>query len=561
MSNPLTSRLDLRSLSSEMPAALMVAVLLIPQSLAYAALAGLPPEVGLYASVLPMLAYALLGSSPHLAVGPVAVLALLVAQALGQLPQGVSPTAGALVLAAQVGLLLGLAALLRLDALSSLLSLPVLTGFEAGATLAIAVSQIPVLLGSSVQGSNLPMLLMHAAQAGWPWHAASALLGGVALMLLALVRHHMQGPRRHWGRVFPLLLLLSSMALAWALGSHHVMAPRVLGELPQLGLPLGLPLWDSALWWRMAPTALVVALMAYVSSLVVAESLGRRAGTRVDARREMLGLAGANMAAALSGGMPVAGSFSRSALAYEAGARTRAMGVMVAVLMALAAWALAPALAWLPRSVLGAIIFFTVLSGFSIKPFVQTWRHARAEAVLMVVVALLALLVSVSLALGVGVLGSIALLLQRTAVPHVALIGRIDSTEHYRNAERFRVQLHPTAMGLRVDESLLFTNARRLVDVALRHLAKRLHYYPATRRVVLNMSPVNHIDASGLQALRDLQEELARFELQLDLAEVKGPVLDSLKAAGLKEWFRGRVFVSTHQAMLADDPPEDWVTP
>ncbi|MET0209635.1 MAG: SulP family inorganic anion transporter [Burkholderiaceae bacterium] len=537
-------RLYLRdALRDDFLAAIVVSVLLIPQSLAYAMLAGLPPQVGLYASLLPPLMYAALGSSPFLNIGPVAVLALMIMQTLQLAPAGVSPSEAALVLSMEVGLLLGAAALLRLHALAALLSVPVLHGFETGATLAIAASQLPVLLGSTATGSTLPELWASARQHGFDIVAISALFGVAALAALVLVRRL---PKGMVARMAPLAVLLAAIAVAWAWDPQGL--SRV-GTLPPLALSFTLPRQDPALWTALLPGAALIALLGYVSSLAVAESLARRVGQRVDARRELMGLAGANIAAALSGGMPSAASFSRSVLMSDAGSRTRMTGVFVAGLMGVAVMTLSPVLAWCPKPVLAASIMVAVLSGLKVDPYRDAWRYDRAEALLMWGVTLLVLGVGITAALGLGVLGSIALLLQRSARPHVALIGRIPGTEHYRNVERYQVELDPEVLGLRIDESLLFLNGRSLADVVQAHLDT----HPRTRRVLLQMSPVNSIDFSGLSALKELHETLARQGRRLDLSEVKGPVLDRLKISGWEDWFRGTLYLSHHQGMSASD--------
>lgn len=554
------------ALGADLLAACVVSVLLIPQSLAYAMLAGLPPSTGMVASLLPLLLYAWLGSSPYLGVGPVAVLALMISQTLAQAPAGFGAGEAALVLAAEVGLLLAAAAVLRLDALAALLSVPVLQGFEAGATLSIALSQLPLLLGSSVSGSSLPQLWRVAQSGQLGWQLWGAGFGLVALLILGWGRRGLQALLRRWlpearvgvlMRLLPLLVLLLAMALAMGLDAGQ-RGVQLVGPLPHLHLALALPPLAPALWLALLPGAAMLALMAYVTSLVVSESLARRRGERIDARRELMGLAGANLAAALSLGMPVAASFSRSVLLFDAGSRTRMSGVFIALLMGLAMWLLAPALAWLPTSVLAASILVAVLAGLKLQPFVEAWRYARPEALLMLAVAATVLVLGVSPALGLGVLGSIALLLQRTATPHVAVVGRVPGTEHYRNLGRYQVECQPGVLGLRIDESLLFTNARGLADVVLASLAER----PDVERVVLQMSPVNAIDFSGLEALRDLQEALQRQGLRLDVSEVKGPVLDRLQAADWQRWFRGRVYLSHHQGMLdGSHEAADWASP
>lgn len=541
------------ALRDDLVAACVVSVLLIPQSLAYALLAGLPAQVGLYASLLPLVAYAAIGSSPHLGIGPVAVVSLMVAQALHDAPAGAAATAVALVLAAEVGLLLVAAALLRLDALAALLSVPVLHGFETGATLSIAMSQLPVLFGASAQGTNLPGLARSWEHAAIAWSLPTVLFGISALVVLWLTRRH--GVR--WlarlvsvpvatllVRLVPLVVLVVAIGLAAATdaGARGV---ALVGALPELAPTFALPPLDTALWWRLLPASAAIALVAFVSSLVVAESLARRAGTRIDPRRELTGLGAANLVAALASGMPVAGSFSRSVVNLDAGSRTRMIGVFTAALMALALLLLAQPLAWLPASVLAATIIVAVLAGFNPGPFREAWRFSRGEGLLMAGVATLVLLVDVSSALVAGVAASIALLLQRTARPHVAAIGRVPGTEHYRNVDRHAVELTPGVLALRIDESLVFTNARELGDVVLQQLAA----HPGTTRVVLLMSPINDVDFSGLEALRALHDALAARGVRLDLSEVKGPVLDALRAGGWSHWFAGRVFLSHHQAM------------
>ena len=542
------------ALRDDLVAAFVISVLLIPQSLAYALLAGLPAQVGLYASLLPLVAYAALGSSPVLGIGPAAVLALMIAQAIGQAPPGVEAPAVALVLAAEVGLLLLLAAWLRLDALASLLSVPVLHGFETGATLSIALSQLPVLLGSSARGADAWQVGTSWWHAVRPWAPLAAAYGLGAAGLLWLARRRLQpwlggriGRERAAlaGRLAPLAVLAGAMALAMATGADR-QGLALVGALPSLSPTVALPLLDPLLWWQMLPQALLIALVTYVSSLVVAESLARRLGQRVDPRRELAGLGGANLAAALTGGMPVSASFSRSIVSLEAGSRTRMAGVFTALMMALAMLLLARPLAWLPTPVLAATILVAVLSGLALGPFREAWHYARSEWAVMVAVAMLMLLAGAGWSLGVGVAASIALLLQRTARPHVALIGRVPGTEHYRNVERYQVELTPGVLALRIDESLLFTNARQLEDVVAQHLLA----HPGTRRVLLQMAPVNRIDLSGFEALRALQDMLVGRGMRLDLSEVKGPVLDGLREGGWDRWFLGRVYLSVHLGVV-----------
>lgn len=536
-------------------AAFIVAILLIPQSLAYAMLAGLPPQVGIYATVLPMIVYAAIGSSTVNSVGPVAVVALMTAQAIEPaLREGTPAVQAALVLAAEVGLLLLLAALLKLDALAALLSSPVLHGFSTGAAFAITLSQLPVLFGSSARGTTGPQVLWAWWHSGIGGHAATAAIGLGSLVLLFAARRHAAALLRRVlpadrallaARCAPLVIVVLAIALAWGanLGARGV---ELVGELPRFSLPLALPPLDGALWIALLPNAASIALVGFISSLAVAEGLALRRREQVDARRELAGLGAANVVASVCAGMPVGGSFSRGALNAEAGARTRAAGAFAAIFMALAVLLLAGALAWLPRAVLAATIVVAVLGVVEWRAFAEARRYAPVELGVMVVVAVLVVVASLQAALAAGVALSIALLLQRSANPHVARIGRVGNTEHYRNVDRHAVQCTPGVLALRIDESLLFTNARSLVHIVAQHLQA----LPDTRRVVLLMSPVNRIDFSGLEALRTLHDVLAARGIRLDLSEVKGPVLDALRAGRWGKWFTGRVFLSHHQGML-----------
>ncbi len=543
------------ALRDDLVAAFIVAILLIPQSLAYALLAGLPPQVGVYASLLPMAAYALLGSSSVNSVGPVAVVALLTAQAIGPVVAAGTPaTDAALVLAAEAGLLLGAAALFRLDALAALLSTPVLHGFSTGAALAITLSQLPALLGSPARGFTAPELVGSWWASGTVGHAFTAAFGLASLAALLWARGSARALLARWfaphnasllARCAPLAVVAGAIALAAALAADS-RGVALVGTLPAFALPIALPPLDAALWWRLLPSAVPLALVTFVSSLAVSEGLALRRREQVDARRELTGLAAADLVAACTAGMPIGGSFSRGAINAEAGARTRAAGAWAALLMALAMLLLAAPLGWLPRAVLAASIVVAVLGVVEWRAFAEAWRYSRPEFAVMVTVGALTVLVGSEEALAAGVALSIGLLLQRSANPHVARIGRVGDTEHYRNVDRHAVQCTPGVLALRIDESLVFTNARRLVNVVDRQLAA----LPDTRRVVLLMSPVNAIDYSALEALRALHDVLLERGIRLDLSEVKGPVLDRLRAGAWERWFRGRVFLSHHQGML-----------
>jgi SulP family sulfate permease len=548
-------------LSDDLVAAVIVTILLVPQSLAYALLAGLSPIVGVMASLLPIVAYAAFGSSSTLAVGPVAVLAMMTAQAIGPAAQaqGVSAHLAAMVLALEMAAVFLLAALLRLDVFAALLSAPVLHGFITGAAIVIAIGQLPQLLGVAVKGNNLAELLsgLMKSESVLP-HAGTAAIGLLALLALWSIRRFGARVAARLGmparaaqlltRMAPMVVVVA--AIAWIAsaptGAAGVALAGRIDLLQGLSFPL---LWQApaALWLTLLGPAALLGLVAYVESLAVAEALGARRGEKVQPRRELLGLAAANAAASVSGGMPVTGGFARSIVNFDAGARTRMAGVWTALFLAIALLALGDVLRFLPKAVLAATIVIAVLSLVDFKPFGQAWRYSRLEFGLMLLVAALTVAVGVEEALLAGVLVAAGLLLQRTARPHWAEVGRIPGTEVFRNVKRFDVETVPGVLSIRIDESLLFTNSRWLSET----LGAAPKQRPGLRHVVLMMSGVNDIDFTGLEGLAHLARDLKAQQVDLHLSELKGPVSDRLEGAGLSEWLTGKVFRTQHDAQVA----------
>lgn len=546
------------ALGEDVLAALIVTILLVPQSLAYAMLAGLPPVVGVMASTLPIVAYALFGSSSTLAVGPVAVISMMTAQAIGSLDAslGVSPHVAALVLALEMGVLFLLAAWLRLETLAALLSAPVLHGFITGASVLIALGQIPTLLGLQAQGSTALELLpswWHSAQP-WP-HTHTAVIGGLALLVLWLLRRWGSTVLLRLGlaprtaqlsaRAAPILVVMAGIAwMAWAPQYGHGVA--LTGSLNlRHGLSFPMP-WQApqAVWLTMLTPAALLALVAYVESLAVAEALGKKRGERVSPRRELYGLAAANMATSVSGGMPVTGGFARSIVNFDAGAQTRMAGVWTALFLIIAMASLGGVLQYLPRAVLAATIILAVLSLLESGPYRLAWQHSRTEFFLMVGVTVLTLFAGVQTALLVGVVLAIGLLLQRTSRPHWTEVGRLPNSDVFRNVRRFAVTTQPHVLSIRVDESLVFTNSRWISDALFARIAER----PDLQHVVLMMSGVNGIDLTGLEVLQQLNASLQARGLKLHLSEIKGPVRGRLESSKLGSWLSGQVFMTQAEA-------------
>lgn len=551
--------------ADDLVAAAIVVVLLVPQSLAYALLAGLPPSAGVLASLAPVVVYAILGSSSTLAVGPVAVLAMMTAQAIAPVhaAHGVSAELAAVVLAIEVAVLLGLAALFRLEVLAALLSAPVLHGFIAGAALVIALGQIPALLGLPIRGNTLWELAGAAVEAPTlAPHAATAMIGLAALAALwSLRRYAARGlaalglaarPAALLGRAAPILVIAA--AIAWiALAPALTQGVALAGSVAlSAAWPPPMP-WQAGghIWLALLPGAALIALVGFVESLAVAESLGLKRGEKISPRRELVGLSGANFAAGLSGGFPVTGGFARSIVNFDAGARTRMAGVWTAIGLLAAISLIGPWLEKLPKAVLAATIIIAVLSLVEAHPFRQAWRWSRAEFWLMLTVAALTILFGVEPALAVGVAGSIALLLKRTARPHWAEVGRVPGSEAFRNVKRFpEVETVPGALVLRIDESLVFVNSRWLAETVAEEAGER----NGLRHVVLMMSGVNDIDLSGVEALEQLADALAVRHIKLHLSEVKGPLRDRFAHFGTP-WLTGQMFATqseAHQALVTE---------
>lgn len=556
------------ALAEDLVAAIVVTILLVPQSLAYALLAGLPPVVGVMASLLPIVAYAAFGSSKTLAVGPVAVLSMMTGAAVGAASHahGASPHLVALILAAEIAAIFALALVLRLDALASLLSAPVLHGFVMGASIAIALGQLPALLGVAVRGNTVIELAESVGHANaLTPHTRTTLVGAGSLICLWGIRRYTMPLVAAMGfssRAAQLLARMGPMAVVIGAIALVIWIPKA-GEgialIGSIDLRDGIefpPVWDAPLqlWIDMAVPALLMGLVAYVESLAVAEALAVRRNEKVSPRRELLGLAAANAASSATGGMPVTGGFARSIVNFDAGAKTRVAGVWTALTLCAAIWLAGDMLGFLPKAVLAATIIVAVLSLIDFKLFREAWRYARKEAVLMATVAALTVAFGVEVALASGVIASVALLLHRTARPHFAEIGRTRGAQNdFRNINRADVETLPKTMAIRVDESLLFTNTRYLMDTIGAMVIAR----PEVKHVVLAMSGVNDIDFTGLEGIKSLSRELNAHKVTLHLSELKGPIADKLSQSDVDSWLRGEIFRS--QGDAHDRLATDWL--
>ena len=541
-------------------AAVVVTVILIPQSLAYALLAGLPPEAGLYASILPLMAYTVFGTSNSLSVGPVAIISLLTATAIGRLGL-VDPAqvmAAAILLAMMTGLFLILLGILRLGLLANLLSHPVISGFVAASALLIALGQIPGLFGFSAGSQNLLTLLPAlatglldvVAMPNWP----TLTVGLGTLIYLFWTRYALEPLLVRWGaaartaamvaRASPVLAVVAGSVCAWAFDLADK-GLAVVGHVPAgLRMP-GLPDVPVAQWGALSGSAALIGVLIFVESISVAQGLAARRRQRIDPDQELIGLGAANVASSLAGGFPVAGGFSRSVVNFQAGAATPAAGFYAALLMIVVALLLLPYLAWLPMATLSALIITAVWSLVDISIVRKAWRYSRADFIAVVATLALTLLVGVEAGVAAGILVSVVIHFYKSARPHVAIVGAVPGTEHYRNMRRHNVMTYDHILSLRVDRSLYFVNTRYLEDVIYREVAER----PDLKHVILVCSSVNEIDLSALETLELINSRLGELNVQLHLSEVKGPVMDRLQRSDFLQVLTGRVHLSQHQAM------------
>ncbi|MBD3786317.1 MAG: sulfate permease [Sphingomonadales bacterium] len=549
------------SLEADLVAALIVTIMLIPQSLAYALLAGLPPEVGLYASIAPILAYTVFGTSRTLAVGPVAVASLMTAAAVGEIAARGTPEylGAAIALAFLSGLMLLAMGLLRLGFIASFLSHPVISGFISASGILIAASQIKHLIGVPAGGKTLPEITTALVANIGQINLITVLIGAATTAFLFWARKGLKGVLQTWGlaprlaglmvRTAPVVAVFVTIALTWALGID-ARGVHVVGDVPR-GLPLpALPPLDLGLWAQIAVPALLISIVGYVETISVAQTLAAKRRQRIDPDQELVALGASNLASGISGGFPVTGGFARSVVNFDAGAETPAAGAFTAIGMALATLLLTPALYYLPQAVLAATIIVAVLSLVDLRAIPRTWGYSRGDALAMVATILVTLLEGVETGISAGVGLSILLHLWRSSRPHYAVLGQVPGTEHFRNIRRHRGIEAPGVLSLRFDESLWFPNARFLEDTIYGHVAAD----PSIRHVVLNCPAINFIDASALEALEAVNAQLKDAGVKLHLSEVKGPVMDHLVRSDLLTHLGGQVFLTQFDALAALAP-------
>ena len=545
-------------LTGDLLAALIVTIMLIPQSLAYALLAGLPPQMGLYASILPLVAYTLFGTSRTLSVGPVAVVSLMTATAVGNIAEvgSVHYIEAAISLALISGLFLLLLGLLRFGFLANFLSHPVVAGFITASGLLIAISQLKHLAGIQAHGDNLPELAHTLWQGISNTNFITFSIGTAGLLFLIFVRSKLARVLRHLGvsenragmlcKTGPIIIVIFSTLMAWyfQLDERGV---AVIGDIPA-GLPsLQFSGFENIFSEELFSAAVLISIIGYIESVSVGKTLGAKRRQRIDPDQELVALGASNVASAVSGGFPVTGGFSRSVVNFDAGAVTPAAGFFTAVGIAVATLLFTPWLAYLPKATLGATIIVAVIALVDFSIIKKTWSYSKTDFIAVMSTIIITLVYGVELGVLSGVVASIALHLYKTSQPHIAEVGFIEGTEHFRNIHRHPVVTSPHIVSLRVDESLYFANASFLENEIYKIISERCEL----EHVILMCCAINEIDISALEVLEAINKRLSEAGIHLHLSEVKGPVMDALQRSDFLRHLNGHVFLTQYQAIKA----------
>jgi len=547
---------SLQILGDDLFAGIITAILLVPQGIAYAMLAGLPAQTGLYASILPPVLYALLGTSRTLSVGPVSIAAIMIASALTapEISALGDPLESAVILSAEGGLIMMLMAALRMGGLVTFISHPVLTGFTSGATILIIVSQIAPLTGiknlgcgmdsrcygDAVQSLNFETLLIGFSALGL------LLSFGKPLTALLKKTDMPQSLVTAISKCGPLLtVLVTTLAVSYfQLARQNGVA--VVGPIPS-GFPeLMLSFGSSEKWQLLLPYAAFIALIAYVESVAIAKVTANLRGEKIIPNQELIALGAANMAAAISGGMPVAGGFSRTMVNFAAGARTQMAMLVAAGLLAMVVIFFSHWFENIPKATLAAIILIAIIPLVRLRNILQTWRYDRGDGIAEAVTLLGVLVLGIEEGLSLGIMLTIISYLRKTSKPHIAVVGRIPDTEHFRNIKRHQVETWSHLLLIRIDESITFANINFIEDFIVTELRQQ----PAIRHVVLIFTSVSDIDSTALETLEHLNHNLQAAGIIMHVSEAKGPVLDKLEKTDFIEQLKpGKVFFRTEDAV------------
>ena len=539
------------SLTNDLVAAVIVTIMLIPQSLAYSMLAGLPPQMGLYASILPITLYAIFGTSRALAVGPVAVVSLLTAASISRIaaPGSDEYIFAAITLAFLSGVFLLAMGIFRLGFMANFLSHPVIAGFITASGIIIAASQLKNIFGIEAHGHNLVQILSSMSGYLGQINCITATIGILTAAFLFWVRKGLLPLLRGLGlpkrtaeiiaKTGPVAAIVATTLLVWAFDLKSA-GVKIVGAVPQGLPPLTVPGFSLELWTSLLSSAVLISVIGFVESISVAQTLAAKKRRRIDPDQELIGLGAANIGAAFTSGFPVTGGFSRSVVNYDAGADTPAAGAYTAAGLMFASLFLTPLIFFLPKATLAATIIVAVLSLVDFSILGKAWRYSKADFIAVAATMFITLVVGVEVGVITGVLVSISIHLYKSSRPHIATVGQVPNSKHFRNVLRRDVITHPNILTVRVDESQYFANARFLED----HLFERVARRTELRDVIRMCSAINAIDMSALESLEAINERLCDMGVSFHLSEIKGPVMDQLVDTDFLKHLTGEIFLS-----------------
>ncbi|WP_374855762.1 SulP family inorganic anion transporter [Acinetobacter indicus] len=547
------------TLKSDLLASLIVIAMLVPQGMAYAMLAGLPPVMGLYASVLPMIIYAFFGSSPTLSIGPVAIISMMTFATLNPLFEVGSPVyiQAACLLALMVGVISLLLGMLRFGFLIQLISHPVIKSFIIASALLIALGQLKFLFNVPLQANNIPEFVLSVFEYIGLMHWESLIFGIASILFLVFMPKflNLEAVKQRLGasgfiiKSLPLVLVVVSIALVYFFNLQQV-GIKTVGEIPS-GFPaLSMPFWNLELVLQLLPGAAMIAMISFVESLSIAQATALQQRSQLNSNQELIALGAANIGAGLSSAFPVTGSLSRTVVNADAGAKTSMAGVLSSLFIVLVSLYFTGFFRDLPLTVLAATIIVSIWKLVELKPFIDTWRYSKADGLAMWITFFGVLFIDISTGLIIGIVSTFILLLWRISRPHIAEIGLVEGTQHFRNIQRHQVITSAKVLSIRIDEDLTFLNSNTLKGFLINAVSQK----PELEHVVINGSSISAIDLSALEMLEDLDNELRKLNIQLHFSEVKGPVMDKLQRSKLLNHLSGKIFLTHYQAIRELSP-------
>lgn len=538
-----------QQLKGDLIAGLTVGVMLIPQGMAYAMIAGLPPIYGLYASTIPLVIYAILGTSRQLAVGPVAMVSLLTAAGIGTLAEGGTELyiALAITLALLVGLIQFLLGVFRLGFLVNFLSHPVISGFTSAAALIIGLSQLKHLLGVSIERSHhVHDILFQAIEQFSNINCVTVAIGIGGIMLIKNVK------RIHPAIPGPLVVVIAGILAVWSLGLTDF-GVKVVGAVPS-GLPsVGLPTLDVPSLQSLFPIALAIALVSFMESIAVAKAIqSKHRDYKLDSNQELIALGLANVGGAFFQSYPVTGGFSRTAVNDQSGAKTGIASIISASLILLTLLFLTPLFYYLPKAILASVIMVAVFGLIDVKEAIHLWRADRSDFWMLVITFIGTLGLGIEQGILIGTVLSLAWIIFRSTRPHLAVLGRVPETHFYRNINRFKaVENRKEILIVRFDNQLYFANINYFKDKMAELIAEKGE---ALETVVINAESIHSIDSSGIHALEELVQEVNVNHQQIFFTGVIGPVRDAMEKGYLLEKVgKNNFFMSVQEAVDTHD--------